>query len=76
MLLGTRVEGRVTIATPLGWDIYDRNRPRNVIQMLHNGIRFIRAANLPEAEKVKDDWLNAFYTRYPGEVRRFLRPTP
>jgi len=69
------IEGRVEITTPVGWEKYDRDRPRNVIQHLHRGFRFMRADNLTEAKLIQDDWLAAFYLRFPGEIRRFP-PTP
>lgn len=67
------IEGRVEIMTPVGWDKSDRSRPRNVIQYLHRGFRFIRAINLVEAKWIQDDWLSAFYDRYPGEIRQFTK---
>lgn len=70
------IEGRVEITTPVGWDKFDRDRPRNVIQHLYRGFRFMRAADLPEAKRIQDDWLSAFYMRYPGEIRKFPRGTP
>lgn len=69
--LGTHVEGRVTVATPLGWRKYDRATPRNVIQFFRNGIRFMRARDTREARLIRDDWQAAFYLRYPGELRRY-----
>lgn len=67
------IDGRVILTDPIGWEKRDRNRPRCVIQFLTDGIRFARAIHLAEAQWIKDDWLKASYSRFPGEIRKFSK---
>lgn len=66
----------VIVTDPTGWKKTDRHRPRNVVEISDDGLRFMHAANLEEAEIVQHHWRSAFYLTYPGEFRPFQRGIP